>query len=52
MIETCKNCNEVHLTLQERVVCDDTYRRRREDNTTSGKFSLRPLDFFPVWLKL
>lgn len=36
MVNRCSNCGSVHTTPQARTVCNDTYRRRREDDARSA----------------
>ncbi|AEK81956.1 hypothetical protein [Salmonella phage 7-11] len=36
MTNRCSNCGSVHQTRQSQTVCNETYRRRREDDARSA----------------
>ncbi|QQK87914.1 hypothetical protein pSalSNUABM01_045 [Salmonella phage pSal-SNUABM-01] len=36
MTNRCSNCGSVHTTPQAQTVCNDTYRRRREDESRAS----------------
>ena len=36
MDNRCSNCGSIHTTPQARTVCNETYRRRREDEARSA----------------